>query len=105
MMSVDYYPTRFYDKDRLEFFYVVNGIRYCFMVCDSPAWSPEGDVVATVQIGSFSADLREGSYGNTKGLMAHFYVNDVVISMWIDTTDPSEVVLSGFFLSTIFAIE
>jgi len=105
LMSVDYYPKRFYDKDRLEFFYDINGIRYCFMVCDSPAWNSDGDVIATVQIGSISADLREGSYGNTKGLMAHFYVNDVVISMWIDTTDPSEVDLSGFFLSNIFAIE
>jgi hypothetical protein len=75
------------------------------VVCDSPAWNSDGDVVATVQIGSISADLREVNYGNTKGLMAHFYVNDVVISMWIDTTDPSEVDLCGFFLSNIFAIE
>ena len=105
LMSVYYYPKRFYEKDRLEFLYDINGIRYCFVVCDSPVWNPEGDVVATVQIGSFSANLQEGSYGNTKGLMAHFYVNDVVISMWVDTTDPSEVDLSGFFLSTIFAIE
>lgn len=105
LMSVHYYPKRFYDKDRLEFFYDINGIRYCFVVCDSPAWNPEGDVVATVQIGSITAEMREGSYGNTKGLMAHFYVNDVVISMWVDTTDPSEVDLSDFFLGTIFAIE
>ena len=104
-MSVDYYPKRFYDKDRLEFLYDINGIRYCFMVCDSPAWNSDGDVIATVQIDSISADLREGSYGNTKGLMAHFYVNDVVISMWVNTTDPSKVDLSGFFLSNIFAIE
>ena len=105
LMSVHYYSKRCYEKDRLEFLYDINGIRYCFVVSDSPAWNPEGDVVTTVQIGSISADLREGSYGNTTGLMAHFYVNDVVISMWIDTTDPSEVDLSGFFLSTIFAIE
>ena len=104
-MSVHYYSKRCYEKDRLEFFYDINGIRYCFVVSDSPAWNPNGNVVTTVQIGSISADLREGSYGNTKGLMAHFYVNDVVISMWVDTTDPSEVDLSGFFLSTIFAIE
>ena len=105
LISIYYHPERFYDKDRLEFFYVVNGIRYCFMVCDSPAWNPDGEDRTIVQIGSITAEMREGSYGSSRRLMAHFYVNDVVISMWVDTTDPSEVDLSGFFLSTIFAIE
>ena len=105
LMSVRYYPKRCYDKDRLELFYGINGTRYCFVISDSPAWDPDGEVVATVQIGSITAKLREGSYGNSRGLMAHFYVNDVVISMWVDTTDPSNVDLSGFFLNSIFAIE
>lgn len=103
--SIYYHPERFYDKDRLEFFYDVNGIRYCFMVCDSPAWNPDGDKVTTVQIGSYTAEMREGSYGTSRRLMAHFYVNDVVISMWINTTDPNEIDLSGFFFSTILAVE
>lgn len=103
--SIYYHPERFYDKDRLEFFYDVNGIRYCFMICDSPAWNPDGEEVTTVQIGSYTAEMREGSYGNSRRQMAHFYVNDVVISMWVNTTDPSKVDLSGFYLSMILGIE
>ena len=105
MLCIYYHPARFYDKDRLEIFYDIDGIRYCFMICDSPAWNPDGEEVTTVQIGSISAEMREGSYGNSRRLMAHFYVNDVVISMWVNTTDPSKVDLSGFYLSIILAIE
>jgi hypothetical protein len=105
LSSIYYHPKKFYDNDIWEFFYNIDGIRYCFLVSDSPAWNPDGEEVTIVQIGSFSAEMRVGSYGSSRRLMAHFYVNDVVISMWVNTTDPSKVDLSGFFLSNIFAIE
>lgn len=91
-----YYPARFYGKASLELFYDVSSVRYCFLASDKVAWTADGENATTVTIDDVSSELREGSYGSSRRLFAHFYVEDWVISMWAYTTDPSEVDLSGF---------
>lgn len=88
-----YYPRNGW----LEIFYDVNGIRYCFISLPDAAWDPDGTEVTPVTLDGIIAELREGSYLNSRRLFATFYVDRQVISMWAYTTNPDEVDLSGFY--------
>ena len=94
--SIYYHPARFYDSDMLEVFYDINGIRYCFLASQKAAWKADGADVTIVTIGNVSGEMREGSYGSSRRMIAHFYMDDYVVSMWATTTNPNEVDLSGF---------
>lgn len=86
----------------IEQFYDVNGIRYNLFCMDAQsAPSLEGESVATVAIGEYSFDLHEGDYGSSRRLFGNCFVGDYVIHIWINTTDPSEVDFSGFYLGDL----
>jgi hypothetical protein len=93
----DSFTLYYYPGYGLEFFCDVDGIRYCFCVRPYAAWKPDGDEATVVTLDGVSAELREGSYGDSRRLFATFYMGEQVISMWANTTNPDEVNLSGFY--------
>ena len=93
----DSFTLYYYPGYGLEFFCDVDGIRYCFCVRPYAAWKPDGDEATVVTLDGVSAELREGSYGDSRRLFATFYMGEWVISMWANTTNPDEVNLSGFY--------
>lgn len=99
--SFYYYPARFYGNASLEVFYDVNGIRYCFLVTENPSWNMDGETISAVTLGSLSSPLVEGTWGSGKRLFAEFRSGDWTICMWVNTTDPQEVDLSGFSLGKL----
>ena len=101
LYAIYYHPDRFYDSNKLEVFYNINGIRYCFLATKNAAWTADGEEVFTVTIGNVSGEMREGSYGSSRRMIAHFYMDDYVVSMWATTTDPNEVDLSGFYFGNL----
>lgn len=101
LYAIYYHPDRFYDSNKLEVFYNINGIRYCFLATKNAAWTADGEEVFTVTIGNVSGEMREGSYGTSRRMIAHFYMDDYVVSMWATTTNPNEVDLSGFVFDNL----
>ena len=93
----DSFTLYYYPGYGLEFFCDVDGIRYCFCVRPFAAWKPDGDEATVVTLDGVSAELREGSYGDSRRLFATFYMGEQVISMWANTTNPDEVNLSSFY--------
>ena len=93
----DSFTLYYYPGYGLEFFCDVDGIRYCFCVRPYAAWNPDGDEATVVTLDGVSAELREGSYGDSRRLFATFYMGEQVISMCANTTNPDEVNLSDFY--------
>lgn len=91
--SLYYYPKNGW----IEIFCDVNEVRYCFISLPYAAWDPDGTEATSVTLDGITADLREGSYLNSRRLFATFYIDQQVISMWAYTTNPDEVDLSGFY--------